>query len=77
MPTLFYKDYTITTGAERDEITGSYRPVIEITWETTEGKRHIQSFALDQQCFTLEEARTVAFHEAKAWADRWLTRVRP
>ena len=77
MATLFYKDYTVTTGAERDEITGSYRPLIEITWETPEGKRRMHSFALEQQCFTLEEARLVAFHEAKVWADRWLTPCAP
>jgi hypothetical protein len=72
MTTLFYKDYTITPGAIRDEITGNYRPLVHIFWKTTDGKDVMRSFTLDQQCFTLEEARTVAFHEAKAWADRWL-----
>lgn len=74
--TLLYRDYTITVAAAKDEITGNFTPLIQVVWNTSDGNRGMRSFNLVEQCFTTDEARLVAFHEAKAWADRWLTDVK-
>jgi hypothetical protein len=72
MTTFPYKDYAITVGASRDDDTGNFRPFIQIVWSPQDGDAGLRCFTLAEQCFTAEEARLIAFHEAKAWADRWL-----
>lgn len=74
MATLFYKDYAVTAEVKRDVFSRKYKPIIRIVWNTTDGKRGRRSFTLPKQC-TSEEANSVAFREAKAWADRWLTHL--
>jgi hypothetical protein len=70
--TFPYKEYTITVGAARDQTTGNYRPFIQIVWDHEDGGPGLRSFTLSEQCFTADEARLIAFHEARMWADRWL-----
>jgi hypothetical protein len=72
MTTFPYKDYAVTVGASRDGDTGNFRPFIQIVWDPQDGDAGLRCFTLPEQCFTPEEARLIAFHEAKAWADRWL-----
>jgi hypothetical protein len=77
MGTLFYKDYAITPGALRDESTGKYAPTVHIAWRGADGKRDKHSFTLAERCATFNDANAVAFEQAKAWADRWLTPSEP
>jgi membrane-bound lytic murein transglycosylase len=72
MSSLLYKGHSITTEATRDEITGKYKPVVHVTWKTTDGRHTEHSFTLPSRCSTFNEANTRAFAEAKAWADRRL-----
>jgi hypothetical protein len=77
MCTQFYKNYTITTEATRDEITGQYTPVIRIAWQGIDDKRDTHSFIVPKQCSTLDEANSVGLEVAKAWADRHLVYLGP
>jgi hypothetical protein len=74
---LLYKDYTIRTGATRDEITGEYAPTVQIAWQEVDGKRETHSFTLPKRCGTFYEANSVALEEGKAWADRRLVHLGP
>ena len=73
MPILMFDGYMISTGSIRDKLTGTHKPRIEISWNERGGRHGMRSFTLEQVCFTPEEARLIAFHEAKAWAGRWLS----
>ncbi len=77
MSTLFYKDYTITPGAVRDEISGKYAPTVHIAWHEAEGKSDSNSFTLAERCSTFRDASGIALERAKAWADRRLTPFEP
>jgi hypothetical protein len=75
--TLFFKNYALIPGALRDEASGKYAPIVYIAWRSTDGKRHARSFTLGDRCSTFHDASRVASAEAKAWAERWLTRFEP
>jgi hypothetical protein len=77
---LFYKNHTIIAAGKRDQRSGEYRPVVEITWVALDGKRKTHSIALYQTCDTPEEASARAINSAKGWIDRHVakpTRVSP
>jgi hypothetical protein len=73
MDKLFYRDYTITPGAIRDERTGKHLPTIHMAWHEANGKQGSRSFTLEERCPTFNDAIAVAVEQAKAWAERWLT----
>jgi hypothetical protein len=73
---LFYKEYTITPEAVRDESTGGYAPKVHIAWRATDGSDDSYSFTLRERCSTFNDAIAVALEQAKTWADHWLVHVR-
>jgi hypothetical protein len=70
--TLVYKDHAIIAAGKRDEVTGKYRPVIDVSWHDRDRRRKTDSFSLPDACETFEEARARAVTAAKAWVDRRL-----
>ena len=58
-----YNDYSITIVAIRDENTGIYSPLAQITWMAREGKQVTRSLTLTDQCSA--PRRLASWHYAR------------
>jgi hypothetical protein len=69
MERFFYRGYVITPDLIRDESTGRFQPRVNVEWAAANGKRETHSFVVSKPCITSDDAISVAFKNARIWAD--------